>query len=118
MLGDLVIDYARHSVTLAGRSLRLTAIEYRLLAELAANAGQTLDYQRLLERVWGQPQQTDLRPMRTAVRGLRRKLGEDADNPVYIFTEPRVGYRMAVGEGEGPSPSSPGAAAPGADDGA
>ena len=96
--GDLVIDYARRSVTLAGRSLRLTAIEYRLLAELAANAGQTLDYQRLLERVWGQPQQTDLRPMRTAVRGLRRKLGEDADNPVYIFTEPRVGYRMAVGE--------------------
>ena len=39
--------------------------------------------------------------MRTAVRGLRRKLGKDADNPVYIFTEPRVGYWMAVGDVEG-----------------
>ncbi len=32
---------------------------------------------------------------------LRRKLGDDADNSVYIFTEPRVGYRMAVGEEPG-----------------
>ena len=37
--------------------------------------------------------------MRTAVRSLRRKLGDDPDNPAYIFTEPRVGYRMPKGEG-------------------
>ena len=36
----------------------------------------------------------DLRPMRTIVRKLRYKLGDDASNPTYIFTEPRVGYRM------------------------
>ena len=96
--GGLVVDFDRRSVTLAGRVLRLTAIEYRLLAELAAKAGQYLDYQHLLERVWGQPQQTDLRPMRTAVRGLRRKVGEDADNTSYIFTEPRVVYWMALGD--------------------
>ena len=39
-----------------------------------------------------------MRPMRTIVRKLRRKLGDDADNPIYIFTEPRVGYRMPKGE--------------------
>ena len=36
--------------------------------------------------------------MRTVISGLRRKLGDDADNPTYIFTEPRVGYRMPKGE--------------------
>ena len=38
--------------------------------------------------------------MRTALRSLRRKLGDDADDPTYIFTEPRVGYRMAAGDKE------------------
>ena len=42
-----------------------------------------------------------VRPMRTIVSKLRRKLGDDADNPTYIFTEPRVGYRMPKGEGQG-----------------
>ena len=42
MRGDLVIDYAERSVILAGRSVSLTATEYRLLAELSANAGRVL----------------------------------------------------------------------------
>ncbi len=42
-----------------------------------------------------------MRPMRTIVSKLRRKLGDDADNPTYIFTEPRVGYRMPKGEQTG-----------------
>ena len=95
VLGDLIIDYRERLVTLAGSPVRLTAKEYRLLAELAANAGRTLAYGHLLERVWDQWGDGDLRPMRSAVRSLRRKLGDDAENPVYIFTEPRVGYRMA-----------------------
>ena len=41
----------------------------------------------------------DVRPIRTIVRRLRRKLGDDVDNSAYIFTEPRVGYRMPEGEG-------------------
>ena len=39
-----------------------------------------------------------IRPMRTAKSSLRRKLGDDAENPAYIFTEIRVGYRMPRGE--------------------
>ena len=73
VLGDLTIDYA----------------------------GRLLTYEHLLERVWGQRGSGDVRPMRTIVSKLRRKLGDDADNPVYIFTEPRVGYRMPKGETEG-----------------
>ena len=92
--GDLTIDYAARSVTLAGRDVHLTPIEYRVLAEFSANAGQVLTYKRLLSRIWGEQSDGDVRPMRTIVNKLRRKLGDDADNPTYIFTEPRIGYRM------------------------
>ena len=98
VLGDLTIDYAERRVTLAGRPLPLIAMEYRLLAELSANAGRLLTHEHLLERVWGEKSSGDVRPMRTIVSKLRRKLGDDADNPTYIFTEPRVGYRMPKGE--------------------
>ena len=98
VLGDLTIDYAERRVTLAGRPLPLIAMEYRLLTELSANAGRLLTYEHLLERVWGEKSSGDVRPMRTIVSKLRRKLGDDADNPTYIFTEPRVGYRMPRGE--------------------
>ena len=98
VLGDLTIDYAERRVTLAGRPLPLIAMEYRLLAELSANAGRLLTYEHLLERVWGEKSSDDVRPMRTIVSKLRRKLGDDADNPIYIFTEPGVGYRMPKGE--------------------
>lgn len=108
VLGDLAIDYAERRVTLAGRPVRLTATEYGLLAELAANAGRVLTYQHLLERVWGEKGDGDVRPMRTIVSKLRRKLGEDADNPRYIFTEPRVGFRMPRGKApDGDSPAAP-----------
>ncbi len=101
VLGDLTIDYAERRVTLAGRPLPLIAMEYRLLAELSANAGRLLTYEQLLERVWGEKSSGDMRPMRTIVSKLRRKLGDDADHPTYIFTEPRVGYRMAKAEEAG-----------------
>ena len=48
----------------------------------------------------------DVRPMRTAISSLRRKLGDDAENPACTFTEPRVGYRMPKGETPGPMDSS------------
>ena len=53
VLGGLVVNYGERRVTLAGRPLQLTAIEYRLLAELSANAGRVLTYEHLLQRVWG-----------------------------------------------------------------
>ena len=94
VLGDLTIEYDERRVTLAGRPVELTAIEYRTLAELSANAGRVLTYEHLLRRVWGLDADADVRPMRTTISGIRRKLGDDSEHPVYIFTEIRVGYRM------------------------
>ena len=101
VFGELTIDYAERRVTLAGRPVQLTAIEYGLLFELSANAGRVMTYDRLLQRVWGLRGSGDSRRVRTAAKQLRRKLGDDANNPTYILNEPRVGYRMAKGEARG-----------------
>ena len=98
VLGDLTIDYSTRSVTLAGRLVQLTAMEYRMLAELSDNAGRVLTYEHLLERMWGEKGDGDKSPMRTIVGKLRAKLGDAGGNPTYIFTETRVGYRMPKGE--------------------
>ena len=101
VLGELTIDYAERRVTLAGRLVPLTAMEYGLLFELSANAGRVMTYGRLLQRVWGLRGSRDSRRVRTAAKQLRRKLGDDANNPIYILNEPRVGYRMEKGEEAG-----------------
>ena len=100
VLGELTVDYAQRRVTLAGRPVALSALEYGLLAELSAAGGRPLSYRHLQERVWGELDQEDLRPVRTMVGKLRRKLGDDSEKPTYIFTEARVGYRMPAGDGE------------------
>ena len=94
-LGDLAIYYEERRVTVAGRAVQLTATEYDLLRELAVNAGRVSRHEDLLRRVWGSRNTGDPRVLRSFVKKLRRKLGDDASNPAYIRTEPRVGYRMA-----------------------
>ena len=101
VLGGLTINYAERLVSLDGHPVQLTDIEYRTLAELASNAGRVLTYGHLLRRVWRLDGDADVRPMRTAISSLRRKLGDDAEDPRYIFTQLRVGYRMPKGEPSG-----------------
>jgi two-component system KDP operon response regulator KdpE len=95
--GRLEIDLARRLVTLDGEQLHLTPTEYALLEALVANPGKLLTHQWLLRRVWGQGYGTETTYLRTYVRALRRKLGDDASSPGLIVTEPGVGYRW-VGE--------------------
>ena len=99
--GDLTVDYPQRRVTVAGRIVALTAIEYRMLVELSANAGRPLTHEHLLRRVWGPDKGADSGPVRNIVKRLRRKLDDDPGNPGYIFAEPTVGYRMEKGEGPG-----------------
>ena len=104
VLGELVIDYITRQVTLADRRVRLTTIEYRTLVELSRNTGQVLTYEYLLKKIWDLEGYGDLRPMRKVISTLRRRLGDDADNPNYTFTEPRVGYHMARADSRGTEP--------------
>ena len=95
--GDLTVDYVARTVTVAGRVVRLTPTQHQLLVELCANAGRTLTYDRLLERVWGNDSSSDGQRVRTCIKELRRKLGDEAQHPRYILTVPGVGYRAAGG---------------------
>ena len=99
LLGDLAIQYEHRRVTMAGRPVELTATEYELLRLLSLNAGRVLTYEALLRRVWGGSDNADLNRVRTFVKKLRRKLGDDATRPAYILTERGVGVRMP-GPGE------------------
>ena len=92
--GDLNIDYVSRQVTVRGRWVRVTEIEYQLLAELSVNAGRILTYQHLLKTVWSMRNFDDTQVLRTTVKNLRRKLGDDANDPAYIFNEFGVGYRL------------------------
>ena len=94
-LGDLTIDYDERAVTVAGRPVQMTPTEYKLLCELSINAGRVVEHRQLLDRVWGSEYSGDTRIVRVFVKEIRRKLGDDARNPTYIFTLSRVGYRMA-----------------------
>ncbi|MCY4122051.1 MAG: response regulator transcription factor, partial [Acidobacteria bacterium] len=96
VLGDLAIDYEQRKVTVAGRAVRLTASEYELLRLLSVNAGRVLTLEALLRQVRGGRDAADSTVVRTLVKKLRRKLGDDATNPAYVLTERGVGYRMAM----------------------
>ena len=93
-LGDLAIDYGRRQVTLAGEVVDLTATEFDLLQELSRAAGRVVTHETLLRRVWDHREKAKPNLIRIFVRNLRRKLGDEAANPTYIFSERGVGYRM------------------------
>ena len=92
---------------MAGEPLELTATEYAVLHQLAVHAPRVLNHQALLQRVWGPERLGEGWMLRNVVKKLRRKLGDDAADPRFIVTEPRVGYRMAVEEGPSGEPALP-----------
>jgi PAS domain S-box-containing protein len=94
VLGDLTVDFPERRVLLQNRPVRLSATEYKLLCELATHAGRVLTHEQILQRVWGPEYSGETELVRSFVRNLRRKLGDDARHPRFIFTEPQVGYRM------------------------
>ena len=93
--GALAIRYESRQVSVDGRPVQLTAGEYELLRVLSLNAGRVLTFQSLLRQVSGKSCTPSAKvALRALVRNLRRKLGDDADDPVYILSERSVGYRM------------------------
>ena len=94
-IGNLTINFLERAVTVAGRPITLTPTQFKLLAELCNNAGQVLTHDELLRNVWGPGHSADQPLLRSFVKSLRSKLGDNARDPVYIFTESGVGYRLA-----------------------
>ncbi len=94
--GDLAVDLIRRRVSVGGREVKLSPIEFDMLRLLVRHAGKVLTHQQILREVWGQT--ADVQYLRVYVRQLRRKLEADPERPRHIVTEPGVGYRLQVVE--------------------
>ena len=96
IIGDLSIDFAQHQVTMAGRDVELTPIEFGLLACLAQNTGRVLTQDQLLEHVWGTEYSGESHILQVNINRLRRKLEHDHANPREILTKVGIGYMLAA----------------------
>lgn len=93
-VGDLIIDFAQRKVTMRGKSVKLTPIEYKLLYSLAVNMGRVLTHEQLLDKVWGVGYEGERQHLWVNISRLRRKLERNPGKPEYIATEPGVGYYL------------------------
>jgi two-component system KDP operon response regulator KdpE len=94
--GDLAIDLVRYIVTRAGREVKLTATEFKLLAYMAGHANRVLTHQNLLINVWGPEYRDNVEYLRVFMGQLRKKLEPQPKQPVYIVSEPGIGYRFII----------------------
>ena len=90
--GYLTVDIVQRRVIVDGNRVKLTPIEFRLLALLLQNTGRILMHQQLLEKVWGWEYVDDLDYVRIYISHLRKKIEPNPALPKYIITEPGVGY--------------------------
>ena len=90
----LRLDIAAREVSVDGRPVQLTPLEFRLLVELATHAGKALTHRHLLVHVWGVGSVGRNHYVRVCMANLRAKLGDTASHPRWIYTLPGVGYRM------------------------
>ena len=89
---DLIIDFARHIVTLRGQEVDLTATEYRLLSYLVHNAGRLVTPDQILQAVWGEEYIGEYHLLRVNIARLRQKLEDDPKEPRFITTRIGIGY--------------------------
>ncbi len=94
--GSLKIDLGQHQVTQNGEEIHLTAIEFKLLAYMARNAGRVLSHQAILAQVWGLENSEHVEYLRVYIRQLRIKLETDPEHPKHIINEPGIGYRFLI----------------------
>jgi DNA-binding response OmpR family regulator len=93
---DLSIDNNARRVWKGEREIKLTRLEFDVLAYLFGHQGCAVSRQRLLQEVWGRSpsSQRSVATVRSCIRRLRRKIEDDADNPRYIYNVWGVGYQL------------------------
>jgi two-component system KDP operon response regulator KdpE len=94
-VANVSVDLVARRVSRDGKPVRLTPIEYRLLAALVKNAGKVMTHRQLLNEVWGPSYVEHSHYLRIYMGSLRRKLEDDPARPRILFTETGTGYRLA-----------------------
>lgn len=102
-VADLQVDLAKQEASLAGQTVDLSPTEFRLLAALAAKAGQVLSHRELLSQVWGPEYQEEDLYLKLYIWYLRQKIEKDPSHPRHIITKRGVGYYLT----DGKSPEEP-----------
>ena len=97
-LGSVTIDLERRQVTRGVEDVPLTAIELRLLENLARHPGMVVTHRQLLREVWGPTHEADTHYLRVYMKQLRDKLEDDPMRPRYLVTETGIGYRLLADE--------------------
>lgn len=87
----LTIDFERRLMTLHGKEIHLTRVEYKIVSLLAKNSGKVMTYDTLIDQVWGPYADDNNRILRVNMANIRRKIEENPGEPKYIFTELGVG---------------------------
>jgi len=90
----LRLEFNTRNVTLQGKALKLTAIEYGLLSSLIKNAGRVLTMRQMLREVWGTENEEKSNSARVYLNHLRQKIEDDPSHPKRIINEPGIGYRF------------------------
>lgn len=98
--GDVRVDFGQKSATRAGKPLALTKTEYALLDLLARHAGQPVSRESMLDVVWGYTRFPTTRTIDTHIWRLRKKLGDDGDEPKWLRPVHGQGYCLRVSEAE------------------
>ncbi len=93
--GEINVDLARHEVSVRGRSVGLTPIEFDLLVYLMRHAGKVLSHHDILRSVWGPEYGNEVEYLRVYMGRLRQRIEPDPLKPCYILTERGVGYRFS-----------------------
>ncbi|SFR18219.1 response regulator transcription factor [Desulfoscipio geothermicus] len=92
--GHLIMDTAKHIVWCNNRPLNLTRKEFAILRYMLLRTGKVVSQEELLEHIWDESVNPFTNVVRVHINTLRRKLGDNAENPTYIETVPGVGYRL------------------------
>lgn len=93
-VGELVLAPEQHEVTVRGALVHLSPTEFNLLETMMRNAGKLITHRTLLHKVWGPEYAADTQLLRVYIGQLRNKIEERPERPVYIITEPGIGYRF------------------------
>ena len=92
--GNIIIDPMAHSVSVAGRAVELSALEFRLLHYLALHPGIVFSRDYLLDSVWGNDRTVTPRSVDVYIRRIREKIETNPQQPTFVQTVHGVGYRF------------------------
>ena len=94
----LTIDFEKHLVSVDGKDVHLTQIEFKIISLLAQNSGRVMTYDTIISNIWGPYADDDNSILRVNMAHIRRKLEQNPADAQYVFTEIGIGYRMIEDE--------------------